>query len=84
VILLGDAGHILYSDSLEKDMALSVISALQYLNKHHAPDYSHHDRAERQIIEARRTVSLQKLKTFQKMIRSWPKGRPLLGRATPG
>jgi hypothetical protein len=78
------ASDILYSDSLEKDMSLSVISALQYLNKHHAPDYSHHARAERRIIEMRQTVSLQELSTLQRMIRSWPKGRPLLGRATPG
>jgi hypothetical protein len=78
------ASDILYSNSLEKDMALSVISALQYLNKHHAPDYSHHDRAEQQIIEARRTISLHELNTLQKLIRSWPEGRPVLGRATPG
>jgi hypothetical protein len=73
--------HVEDCDSLEKRMALSVISALRYLNEHHLPDYSrHHDHAERKVIETRLSVALQELKNLKQMIRSWPDQRPLLGR----
>ena len=75
--------HVEYCDSLEKRMALSVISALRYLNEHHVPDYSrHHDHAERKAIKTRLSLALQELQNLERMTRSLPDRRPLLGRST--
>jgi hypothetical protein len=71
---------VVFRDSLEKDMALSVFSILQYLNKHYAPDYRLHDDAEQKIIQIRLKASQQELANLHRAVRSWPAGRPHLGK----
>lgn len=70
-----------FRKSLEKEMVLSVISVLQHLNKYYSPNYRLHDGKSQRMIHALMRGGLEELGNLQRMVRSWPQGRPRLGKS---
>jgi hypothetical protein len=66
----------------EKKMALSVISALRYLNTRGGPDYSYRTPTDRKLIDARLKASLEELEIYEQNTRSSPDG-PLVQGPSP-